>query len=311
MNRLRVTWPEGKTFAFTIFDDPDAQTLDQCRAVYRFLGDQGFRSTMGVWAIEPGEARRNSGGETCANPAYRAWAQHLQSQGFEIGFHNAAPATLSRDEILNGLDAFQEYFGADPLTMANHYNGDAMYWGPARLSGGTRALYQAITLGRKRNLHFGEQPGHPSFWGDLCQTRIRYCRNFVFRELNTLRVCPVMPYRDKLRPYVRLWYASSEGSNCGSFLELVNDRGLDRLEQEGGAAIMYTHFGHGYFDQGHLDDRFRSVMQRLSQRKGWFVPVGVLLRYLETQGNGTFISSAERGRLERQWLWNKIFHGTT
>ena len=70
---------------------------------------------------------------------------------------------------------------------------------------------------------------------------------------------------------------------------------------------MYTHFGHGYFDQGHLDDRFRSVMQRLGQRNGWFVPVGVLLRYLETQGNGKFISSAERGRLERQWLWNKIF----
>ena len=133
MNRLRVTWPEGKNFAFTIFDDPDTQTLDQCRAVYRFLSDHGFRTTMGVWTIEPGAARRNSGGETCANPAYRAWAQHLQSQGFEIGFHNAAPATLSRDEILSGLDAFQEYFGADPLTMANHYNGDAMYWGPARL----------------------------------------------------------------------------------------------------------------------------------------------------------------------------------
>ena len=34
-----VTWPQGKRFAFTVFDDPDSQTLEAGRAVYSFLAD--------------------------------------------------------------------------------------------------------------------------------------------------------------------------------------------------------------------------------------------------------------------------------
>ena len=74
--------------------------------------------------------------------------------------------------------------------MANHYNADAIYWGPARLSGWRRALYNCATLGRTRNRHFGQVEGHPNFWGDVCRGRIRYCRNFVYADINTLRMNP-------------------------------------------------------------------------------------------------------------------------
>jgi len=311
MTTRRISWPDGKRFAFTIFDDPDAQTLAQSQAVYGFLGDQGFRTTMGVWTVEPGEARRNSGGETCANPAYRSFAQELQSRGFEIGFHSAAPATLSRAEIASALETFQEYFGAYPETMANHYNGDAMYWGPARLSGAQQALYKMVTRGRERNRFFGEVPSHESFWGDLCRRHIRYCRNFVLRELNTLKFCPWMPYHDADRPFVNFWYASSEAANYPSFVRLMTSEAIDRLEEEGGAAILYTHFGHGYADGGKLDSRFKEVMQNVSKRNGWAVPVSVLLRYLESQGNGQTISYSARSKMERRWLRSKMFHGTS
>ena len=45
----RVKWPEGKTFAFTIFDDPDARTYADGQRIYDFLFDNGFRTTRGVW----------------------------------------------------------------------------------------------------------------------------------------------------------------------------------------------------------------------------------------------------------------------
>src|SRR3954463_4902762 len=132
-------WPEGRTFAFTILDDPDAQTLAQGKVVYSFLEDLGFRTTKAVWVIEPPE--RNSGGETCESREHLWWVQDLQERGFEIAYHNGAPGTLRRPDIIRSLDLFREYFGRDPVTMANHYNEDAMYWGNARLSGITRALY--------------------------------------------------------------------------------------------------------------------------------------------------------------------------
>ena len=49
--RSGCSWPHGKQFAFTIFDDPDSQTLDAGRNVYSLLGDLGFKTTRGVWPI--------------------------------------------------------------------------------------------------------------------------------------------------------------------------------------------------------------------------------------------------------------------
>ena len=265
--------------------------------MYSFLEDLGFRTTKAVWLMEPPE--RNSSGETCQSPEFRDWAIRLQEKGFEIGYHNGAPGTLRRDEIIRSLDLFREYFGHNPLTMANHYNEDAIYWGAARLgSPAARAAYCATRLGRKDRF-FGHVPGHPSFWGDICRERIGYCRNFVFRDVNTLAACPSMPYVDPERPYVARWFASSEGANCASFLRQLSEPQQDRLEQEGGACIMYAHFGHHFVDgPGRVRSEFKRLMQRLADKKGWFVPVGTLLEYLRAQRGDHTFDKAERGRLE-------------
>ena len=201
-DRRAVGWPDGKSFAFTIFDDPDAQTYEDGRLIYSFLADRGFRTTRGVW---PGAPLRmpNSGGETCDNPKYRKHTQELQTLGFEVGYHNTTKHSSTRDEIIRGLDAFAAYFGHDPRTMANHYNAEAIYWGRARVTPPLQAIYTVATFGRKNGVHFGEVEGHPSFWGDICRDRIEYCRNFVYADINTLAACPWMPYSDPLRPFVR------------------------------------------------------------------------------------------------------------
>jgi hypothetical protein len=304
-----VTWPGGCRFAFTIFDDPDLQTLTGGATVYRLLEDLGFRTTKAVWVIEP--PQRNSRGDTCQSPAYLEWVLQLQEKGFEIGYHNGAPGSLRRPDVIRSLDLFRQYFGRDPVTMANHYNEDAMYWGAARLSGGARLAYDAVTLGRK-NRFFGHVDGHPSFWGDICRERIRYCRNFVFRDVNTLRACPHMPYADPDRPYVAGWFASSEGANCMSFIRQIADREQDKLEEEGGACIMYTHFGHHFVDSaGRLNPEFQRLMKRLAQKKVWVAPVGTVLDYLRAQRGGHVLDILERRQLERRWLKGKLLHGTS
>ena len=310
MNLDPPTWPDGRRFAFTIFDDPDGQSYQTTRLVYAFLADLGFRTTIGVWPLD---IRRvtNSGGETCANPGYRAYLQELQNKGFEIGFHLAAPYNATRAETIEALDLFQTYFGHDPVVMANHYNEDAIYWGPARLSGWRRVLYNVATLDRTRNRHFGQVEGHPSFWGDVCRERIRYCRNFVYADINTLRMNPWMPYYDAERPYVRRWYSSSEGHDAAAFLKTLQDVNQDRLEAEGGACIMYTHFGHGYVQNGKLTPEFRRTMERLAAKNGWFVPVSALLDFLVQSRGATTLTQENRSRIETRWLWEKLFRGTS
>jgi hypothetical protein len=303
----KVEWPDGRAFAFTVFDDPDSQSLSTSREVYALLNDLGFRTTKAIWMLEPPE--RNSPGDTCESPEFLEHCLELQGMGFELAYHNGAPGTLTRADIVRSLDLFQTCFGHDPTSMANHYNGDAMYWGTARLRGYAQWVYAAVTLGSKK--YYGHVAGHPCFWGDVCRERIRYCRNFVFRNTNTLQMCPYMPYADPERQYVRAWYAASEGANIASFVERLGEREQDRLEEEGGACIMYTHFAHGFVEDGKLDPEFVRLMSRMAARNGWFVPVGTLLDYLGSSRGIHVLTPHERGRLERSWLAAKLIYGTS
>jgi hypothetical protein len=308
--RPRIRWPDGRAFAFTIFDDPDAQTIEDGRRVYGLLADLGLRTTRGVW---PAPVRRepNSGGETCDNREYRQHTLDLQALGFEVGFHHATRHSSTRAETLEGLDRFRDYFGQFPSAMANHYNAEAIYWGPARTTPPRRTIYQMATFGRTSGVHFGEVPGHPSFWGDVCRDRVRYCRNFVFRDVNTLAACPRMPYHDPGKPFVQSWYASTEGSNVVRFVESLHEANQDRLEAEGGACVMYAHFGHGFVEDGAIHRRFRELVERLSRKNGWFVPVSTLLDFLRATRGPATLDAAERARLESRWLWQKLRYGTS
>jgi hypothetical protein len=304
-----VTWPDGKRFAFTIFDDPDSQTLETGHRVYGLLAELGFRTTKGVWPIR-GLGTPSDHGGTCEEPEYRAWVQELQAQGFEVGYHNATSHTSVRQETIRGLDAFAQQFGRNPLVMSQHYYcEESVYWGDLRVTGIHRALYNALTLRRNRGQSHGHVLNHPYFWGDLCRERIKYVRSFVFDDVNTLRACPFFPYHDPLRPYVNYWYASSEGAEPRSFCERISEANQDRLEEEGGACIMYTHLG-GFADRGKPDERFAALMKRLSRKNGWFVPVSAVLDHLLAQRPDPILTNRQRRQLERRWLYHKARFGS-
>ena len=81
----KIDWPGGKDFAFTIFDDPDQDTVENLETVYPFLCDLGFRTTKAVWPIQ-GDSKKAT---TCENERYLELVLGLcKEQGFEIGLHN-------------------------------------------------------------------------------------------------------------------------------------------------------------------------------------------------------------------------------
>jgi hypothetical protein len=309
----RVIWPENKSFAFTVFDDPDRQTLQNGKPVYDFLTECGLRTTKGVWPLDPVRQEGvQNWGDTCADPRHLDWVLALQAAGFEIGYHGALPHTATRDETIAGLERFRELFGHPARTMTQHvFSEEALYWGELRTSGANRALYNLFTLGRNRGRFRGQDRDDPCFWGDLCKSEITYMRNFVFSDTNTLKACPFMPYHDPDRPYVNLWFCSSEGMDVSAFNDRISEESQDRLEDEGGACIMYTHFAFGFLENGRLNTRFRFLIERLAAKNGWFVPIHTLLEHLVEQRGPTSINAAQRRLLERRWLRHKIRSGTS
>jgi hypothetical protein len=304
--RRRVSWPDGKSFAFAIFDDTDFASVEKLAPVYEFLGDLGFRTTKSVWPIK-GDGTPLFGGSTCEDPVYRDWTLELQRRGFEIAYHGASFVTSTREQTIRGLDRFRELYGHDPMTMANHSGcAESIYWGANRLTGLNRLFYNLATRFRNDRAFRGHEEGDPLFWGDLCRARVRYVRNFTYADTDTLAACPMMPYHDPLRPYVNAWFASSEGADVQAFNRRISDQNQDRLERDGGACIMYTHLAQGFYKNGRLDPEFKRRMERLATRNGWFVPVATLLDHLRTSGAPNVLTSAERTRLERRWLLSKF-----
>jgi hypothetical protein len=307
----KIIWPEGKLFAFSIFDDTDWSTVENVGPVYSFLKDNDILTTKSVWPFR-GDQQPYIGGDTCDNPEYLEWVKRLQKEGFEIGFHNATFHTSAREQILTSLKKFHREIGHWPRSMANHAGClDGIYWGDSRVSGLNRLIYNVLSRGKGKKRYRGHVEGEPLFWGDYCKKYIMYVRNFVLGDINTLKQCYFMPYHDPSKPYVNFWFASSEGANVNSFNKMVSETNQDSLEGEGGACIMYTHFSSGFYRDGHLNKRFETLMKRLARKKGWFVPVSTLLDYLRQKNGDHVITTRQRRTLERKWLLHKIRVGTT
>jgi hypothetical protein len=309
----RITWPDGKRFAFSVFDDTDLTVPGNFEAVYDLLGSVGLRTTKSVWPATGADLQpRSPQGSTCDDPEYLETLLQLQRAGFEIAYHNSYFEGLPRQRIDEALEHFKTLFGSYPSSMANHAeSSEGIYWGHERVSGVAQLCYRVRMRRFGRNPHQGHVKSSPYFWGDLCQQRIRYVRNFVFGGIDTLAACPVMPYYDAERPYVQAWYAASNGQILSSCLDLLSERNQDQLEDSGSACIVYTHLGSGFQEGATVNRRFAHLVRRIARKNGWFVPVSTLLDHLRSLQGVTMLTAAQRRRLQWRWFAYKLVAGRT
>jgi hypothetical protein len=309
----RMRWPDGRLFAWTVVDDTDRAAVDNVGPVYDFLTDLGLFTTKTVWPLAP-IAPPVLGGGTLQDRRYREWALGLRRRGVEIAFHGATDHASRRERVIEALETFKAVFGEDPRLYATHVGQvEGMYWGDARLDGGARLVYRAAQRLRGRDrTYLGHVRGTPFFWGDVCRDRITYVRNLVFRDINTLKHDPMMPYHDPRRPFVAYWFSSSEGATVRDFCRLLGEPNQDRLLSEGGACIVYTHFAFGFYEDGRLDPLFVRLMRRLAALPGWFVPASTLLDGLRARaGWRPQADPRVLRRMQWSWLLSKLRRGTS
>jgi hypothetical protein len=272
-----IVWPTGKKFAFTIIDDTDFSTVANTKCVYDFLENLGFRTTKTVWPLAAC-CKGTTGGHSLERVDYRDWIVGLSHSGVEIALHGIADGSSERERIARGLDRFHDIIGCNPNVHVNHVGQrEAIYWGPARLDSPLSWFYDRYRRMRDSRTYSGHTDGSRYFWGDLCLRRVKYVRNLVFSDINTLKTDPLMPYHDPRRPYVRYWFSASYGATVEDFCRLLSEPNQDSLMDEGGACILYTHLGDHFLP---LRDEFKGLLRRLSRMPGWFVPVTTLLDYV-------------------------------
>ena len=279
-------YPYGANFAFTITEDPDSSRLDETKIVYDFLKAMGLRTTIAVWTRE---ATRNNGipdvprikdfGVTCENSEYLEYVKLLSKEGFEIALHTVSGGNDLREKTISGYEEFKLWFGDYPkINIMHQQNLENVYWGKKVVSNRLAQLLIGIFINRSEIPYSGEDPDSKYFWGDILKQKTQYVRLFGTSDINTLQFNPSMPYHDRNKPYVNYWFSFSDGFGVEGFNSLISKKNLDQLVKERGASIVYTHFAHGFVQEGRLNETFqRSIKYLTSLPNGWFVPASDIL----------------------------------
>lgn len=311
--RAETSFPGGRRFAFTVFDDTDGSTLENVKPVYDYLHELGIITTKSVWVLrENGLNSVASGGQTLDDPEYRSFILELLRKGFEIAFHGSRNGSTKRLELHDAIERFRDVVGHYPRTYSNHaMNRENLYWGMHRLDMWLLKVLYGLANRKRKDWFGGHVHDSEYFWGDIAQKHVTYMRNFTFKKTNILKVNPTIPYHERGKAFVRLWFSASDGHDVEAFNRLLSAKNVNRLEREQGVCIVYTHFASGFCSEGRLNPRFRELMKALSKRNGWFVPVATLLDYLVQKKGVQTIGAAERRQMELRWLWHKIRVGTS
>ncbi|MEM3570213.1 MAG: hypothetical protein QXI20_11875 [Candidatus Jordarchaeales archaeon] len=261
-----------------------------------------MRTTKTVWVYPPRDHYR---GACLQEEEYLGFVRELHDRGFEIALHSVGSGAFSREEIKVGIEQFCDLLGFYPSMQINHAgNPDNLYWGYKRF------IPPLSWLMRWRgNVSFGDEEGSEYFWGDHAKRYIKYIRNLVFMDLNTLRHDPLMPYRVRGKEkYSNYWFSASDGHSVKEFIHLIAREAVDRLEQEGGCGIVYTHLGDGFADsEGNVHTEFIERMRYLASKEGWFVPASQILDYLLSwHGDDKWVSYPYLLRTNVAWLAHRI-----
>lgn len=309
MNNL--SFPDNKKFAFTIFDDTDGAQIDNIKPIYELLFELNIFTTKSVWTL-PSDNKNDPeyNSFTLDDNNYLEFIKELHNNGFEISFHNASSISSVREQTIEGIEIFKKKLGFYPKSFATHNNNiESLYWGMERFNSKILKFLMRFKRGGK-NFSQGHMSNSLYFWGDICKSYISYVRNFVFKEINVLRINQTLPYHDPKKPYVTYWFSSSDGGSVKNFNELLSEKNQEKLEREKGVCIVYTHFAHGFVNNGIVNKTTEILLRKLAKRNGWFVPASQLLDYLKSVNDKTEIGLFERIKMEYLWALSKFIYGT-
>lgn len=298
-----MNWPQNKDFAFTIIDDTDNATIRNIKPVYDLLFELGFRTTKTVWVYPP---RDHFKGQSLSEDDYVELILKLKEQGFGLALHGVGSGDFVRDEIKRGIEIFEKKLDLPASMHINHaQNSNNIYWGKKR-------FYPPVSwiMHFAKSDFYGENPNSEYFWGDIFKEKVKFTRNLVFSEINTLRCDPLMPYREANKDrYSNYWFSSSDGHTVKEFNDLTSPKNIQSLREERGCSIIYTHFASGFVTpNGDVDPTFRKQMTELSKQNGWFVPAqNVLELLLESKATEDLVASRKYLRtLGAKWLISRI-----
>ena len=111
---------------FILTNDPDHETLQLIKPIYKSLNEADIKITTGVFCKMENDrsdlSRHCHQGETACleDPEYRDFMLKQRGEGHEIAFHGYSQVSNTRGKFLEGLEIYKDIFGEYPYTYMEH-----------------------------------------------------------------------------------------------------------------------------------------------------------------------------------------------
>jgi hypothetical protein len=279
-------YPPGCRFAFTIVHDADSAYSERLRPLFDVFDSLGLKLTVTAFAFwadwardgaiweqwrstDPTQAFLAPKAVPLADPAERAFYQHLAAHGHEIGLHTPSETSDTRDRVRAAFELFKDVFARYPTIYVEHSartNRDGL----ANEGADPTSAYYCLDVLR----HYG-----PWLWIDDDSGLVGPREPLYFQ---------IPPQRSPFNRAARQRYGTDRAfvrtgrwqeAHGDGFLEWYSEANIDALARDGGIALVYMHLDARWLDPQTRTMRtaLRERLRYLAAKPGWFAPAGVIL----------------------------------
>lgn len=111
---------------FILTNDPDHETLDLIKPIYKSLNEADIKITTAVFCkmendgSDLSKSCRQRETACLEDSEYRDFMLKQRDEGHEIAFHGYSQISNTRDKFLEGLEIYKDIFGEYPHTYIEH-----------------------------------------------------------------------------------------------------------------------------------------------------------------------------------------------
>tara|TARA_R100001163_G_scaffold62246_1_gene52858 strand:+ start:135 stop:953 length:819 start_codon:yes stop_codon:yes gene_type:complete len=224
---------------FILTNDPDHETLELIRPIYKIFNEVGIKVTTGVFCKMENDgtylSRHCQQGETDSleNPEYKDFLLEQRSAGHEIAFHGYSQVSNKRNKFLEGLEIYKNIFGEYPYTYIEH--------------GGKKGHHPDGGCKKETLIWKGRDKDSDYYIEDILTEKIKCV--WAFHDLINQ---PYMPPEKEAHTHEDYFYRLNDLKNSPLFFRRYRLFQASTVEKTGDLFIGYTHFGYkGYLFDHH------------------------------------------------------------
>jgi len=327
-------FPDGYSFGFTIVHDADNSSSKRLEPLFSVFDEFDIKVSLTAFAFWPEETKQKKSWienkDNYLGPVPLEvedecdFYKKLSNSGHEVGLHTASDKTDTREKTIKAFEFFFEKFGHYPKIYVEHRDSDNLECLQKEGNNPDSEYYIVDVLNKYgswnwiigpsglpyegKGDYFNVLSKVPKIFNDhlikLWGTLKQFIKNKCWDPKAGDEYLEIMNMDSPFDTYVLKKYGivkgfrrsgKRENSSGDGFLVWYSKKNIDKLEKNGGLALVYTHMNTKWLnsEKSKMREDIKNRLEYIKNKNVWLAPAGVMLDRLRDQSN-IHLSYSER-----------------